>query len=51
MSTLKTTILKILITGATRQVGGKTINFLLANKDIDIMAAVRSIEKQRLLMQ
>jgi len=45
MSTSKTTIPKILITGATGQVGSKTINFLLANKEIEIVAAVRSAEK------
>ena len=36
---------KILITGATGQVGGKTIEFLLPNKDIAIIAAVRTPEK------
>lgn len=38
---------KILITGATGQVGGKTIECLLANKEIeiDIVAAVRTPEK------
>jgi uncharacterized protein YbjT (DUF2867 family) len=36
---------KILITGATGQVGSKTIEFLLSNKDIEIVAAVRSPEK------
>lgn len=36
---------KILVTGATGQVGGKTIEYLLANKEIEIVAAVRSPEK------
>lgn len=36
---------KILVTGATGQVGGKTIDFLLKNKEIEIIAAVRSSEK------
>ncbi|TFF40796.1 SDR family oxidoreductase [Mucilaginibacter psychrotolerans] len=36
---------RILITGATGQVGSKTIDFLLDNKDIAIIAAVRSPEK------
>lgn len=36
---------KILITGATGQVGRKTIEYLLSNKDIEIVAAVRSLEK------
>jgi uncharacterized protein YbjT (DUF2867 family) len=36
---------RILITGATGQVGGKTIEFLLSNKEIEIVAAVRSKEK------
>lgn len=36
---------KILITGATGQVGSKTIEFLLPNKDIEIIAAVRTPEK------
>lgn len=36
---------KILITGATGQVGSKTIEFLLPNKDIEIVAAVRTSEK------
>lgn len=36
---------KILITGATGQVGGKTIDFLLNNKEVEIVAAVRSKEK------
>ncbi|WP_408591890.1 SDR family oxidoreductase [Novosphingobium sp.] len=36
---------KILITGATGQVGSKTIDFLIANTDIEIIAAVRSPEK------
>ena len=41
----KTDIIKVLVTGATGQVGGKTIDYLLANKDIEIVAAVRSEEK------
>ena len=36
---------KVLITGATGQVGSKTIGFLLAHKDIEIVAAVRSPQK------
>ncbi|MGO4773380.1 SDR family oxidoreductase [Flavobacterium sp. W22_SRS_FK3] len=36
---------RILITGATGQVGGRTIEFLLANKSIEIIAAVRTAEK------
>jgi NAD(P)H dehydrogenase (quinone) len=36
---------KILITGATGQVGSKTIDFLPDNKEIEIVAAVRSPEK------
>ncbi|MCV9929792.1 SDR family oxidoreductase [Flavobacterium sp. LS1R49] len=42
---VNTTLPKILITGATGQVGTKTIDFLLSNKDIEIIAAVRSLEK------
>ncbi len=36
---------KILITGATGQVGSRTIDCLLKEKDIEIVAAVRSLEK------
>jgi len=36
---------KILITGATGQVGSKTIEFLSSNKDLEIVAAVRSPKK------
>jgi NAD(P)H dehydrogenase (quinone) len=36
---------KILITGATGQVGSKTIDFLLGDPEIEIVAAVRSPEK------
>lgn len=36
---------KILITGATGQVGSKTIQYLLENQEIEIVAAVRSPEK------
>lgn len=36
---------KILITGATGQVGSKTIEFLLSNSGIEIIAAVRTPEK------
>lgn len=36
---------KILITGATGQVGSKTIEYLLPNKDVEIIAAVRSPDK------
>ncbi|ASU32525.1 SDR family oxidoreductase [Mucilaginibacter xinganensis] len=40
-----TKIPRILITGATGQVGSKTISFLLSNKEIEIIASVRSPEK------
>lgn len=40
-----TTLPKILVTGATGQVGSKTIDFLLLNKEVEIVAAVRSPEK------
>lgn len=36
---------KILITGATGQVGSKTLDFLLGEKESEILAAVRSPEK------
>ena len=36
---------KILITGATGQVGSKTIDLLLKDKEVEIVAAVRSPEK------
>ena len=36
---------RILITGATGQVGSKTIEYLLSNKDIEIVAAVRNVSK------
>ena len=36
---------KILITGATGQVGSKTIDYLLVERDIEIVAAVRSPQK------
>ncbi|WP_339919204.1 SDR family oxidoreductase [uncultured Flavobacterium sp.] len=36
---------RILITGATGQVGGKTIDFLLSNISIEIVAAVRTAKK------
>lgn len=36
---------RILITGATGQVGSKTIDFLLPNKEIEIVAAVRTLAK------
>jgi NAD(P)H dehydrogenase (quinone) len=39
------TLPRILITGATGQVGSKTIEFLLADKSIAIVAAVRTQEK------
>lgn len=42
---------KILVTGATGQVGGKTIDYLLSNKEIEIVAAVRSEEKAILFTQ
>lgn len=42
---LNTRIPKILITGATGQVGSKTIDFLLSTKEIQLVAAVRSPEK------
>jgi len=38
---------RILITGATGQIGGKTITHLLKNKEIQIVAAVRSAEKAK----
>ena len=41
----KTALPKILITGATGQVGSKTVEFLLSNKGIEIVAAVRTPEK------
>ena len=41
----KTELPRILITGATGQVGGRTIGFLSANPAIQIVAAVRSPEK------
>ena len=40
-----TSLPKILVTGATGQVGSKTIDFLSSNKEIEIVAAVRSPEK------
>lgn len=40
-----TKIPKILITGATGQVGSKTIGLLLSNKQLEIVAAVRTAEK------
>jgi NAD(P)H dehydrogenase (quinone) len=40
-----TTLPKILITGATGQVGGKTIDFLRSNESVEIVAAVRSPQK------
>jgi uncharacterized protein YbjT (DUF2867 family) len=36
---------KVLITGATGQVGSKTIEFLLSNESIELIAAVRTKEK------
>lgn len=42
---MSTRIPKILITGATGQVGSKTIDYLRREKDIEIVAAVRSPEK------
>lgn len=36
---------RILITGATGQVGGKTLELLLGNSDIKVIAAVRNAEK------
>ncbi len=42
---MNTKLSKVLITGATGQVGSKTIDFLLSNKEIEIVAAVRSPEK------
>jgi NAD(P)H dehydrogenase (quinone) len=41
----KTKLPQILITGATGQVGSKTIDFLLSHKEIEIVAAVRTPEK------
>lgn len=40
-----TTKARILITGATGQVGGKTLEFLKSNESITIVAAVRTAEK------
>lgn len=42
---MNTKLPKVLVTGATGQVGGRTIDFLLSNTDIEIVAAVRSPEK------
>jgi uncharacterized protein YbjT (DUF2867 family) len=42
---MNTKLPKVLITGATGQVGSRTIEFLLSNKDIELVAAVRSPEK------
>jgi NAD(P)H dehydrogenase (quinone) len=42
---LKAKLPRILITGATGQVGSKTISLLSSNKDVEIVAAVRSPEK------
>ncbi len=36
---------KVLITGATGQVGSKTLDYLLSHKEIEIVAAVRSPQK------
>lgn len=36
---------KVLITGATGQVGSKTVEFLLASKEVEMVAAVHSPEK------
>jgi uncharacterized protein YbjT (DUF2867 family) len=36
---------KVLITGATGQVGSKTVEFLLSNGEVEIIAAVRSPQK------
>jgi uncharacterized protein YbjT (DUF2867 family) len=36
---------KTLITGSTGQVGSKTLDFLLPDKQIELVAAVRSPEK------
>lgn len=36
---------KVLITGVTGLVGGKTLQILLENKEIEVIAAVRSVEK------
>jgi nucleoside-diphosphate-sugar epimerase len=38
-------VTKALITGATGQVGSKTLDFLLSDKEIEIVAAARSPEK------
>jgi uncharacterized protein YbjT (DUF2867 family) len=42
---MNTKLPKVLITGATGQVGSRTIEFLLSNKEIEIVAAVRTPEK------
>jgi uncharacterized protein YbjT (DUF2867 family) len=39
---------RILITGATGQVGGKTIDFLISNTSIEIVAAVRTVKSSSL---
>jgi NAD(P)H dehydrogenase (quinone) len=41
------TIPKILITGATGQVGSKVIKLLLENKEVELVAAVRTEEKAK----
>ena len=40
-----TNLPKVLITGATGQVGSRTVEYLLQNKEIEIVAAVRSEQK------
>ena len=42
---MNTKLPKVLISGATGQVGSRTVEFLLSNKEIEIVAAVRSPEK------
>ncbi len=39
------TVPRILITGSIGQVGSKTIDFLLADKSFEIIAAVRTYDK------
>jgi uncharacterized protein YbjT (DUF2867 family) len=41
----QTSLAKTLITGATGQVGGKTISYLRSLQGVEIVAAVRSLEK------
>lgn len=42
---MSNTVPKILITGATEQVGGKTIDYLMSQDNIEIVAAIRDQTK------